>query len=517
MIELWFITIVVNTISLAPQHFEASNLEVVGRVLTGIGCVVFLLSICVTKRNNKSSFHLRGIRKAWIIVAFSIGFFGVKTVINWSAETASDEVLMCSTIGSMVRSLISDGEKLEIEQWADESQFYSIEEFQLGLVYAPAATCFNASFFSQALSDPLIRRELIDSSINSKVVKMEADFLEKSITSLIVNFNQIYTGLIKVERSWYGERAIEKFHDVAWQKKLDLNPFVFNRVFERNKAYGARLTQDQAFEIIVEEILNNAKIELDDVTIHRKMSPSVATKILLNDIANKELAKLDNRDFSAAQQFLESAKVAYKTAVVPVILISVSTVLIALNLITTLLTIFTTVVQLLFNERSFKLGFKSTITLLVATLIVAAWLPSTRTQSSIFGSAGLSTSSAFIWFGYRAQSFSFPPILAFLHENSIASNPFWYTRKISDTKEVDEIKASMARALNEHKYLTPIGDSAAWHAMELNFFNRLSESDSYRLKRAFEYYASTDLSEEQFLLKASYADHWLESHIDRTK
>ncbi len=236
---------------------------------------------------------------------------------------------MCSSIGSLARSLIANGEKLAVEHWADEDQFYTIEEFQLGLVYAPAATCFNfnASFYSQALSDPLIREALVESSLNSRTGKRQADFLKKSVTSLILNFNQIYSGLIKVERSWNRKRAIEKFYDVAWQKKVEINPFVFDRVFKRTQPFGLRLKPENAFKIIVEETLNTAKVELDEVLIHRKMPPPVAIETLINSIGKQELAKLDRGDFSSAQSFLESARIAYKTAVVPVILISVSTVL----------------------------------------------------------------------------------------------------------------------------------------------------------------------------------------------
>jgi hypothetical protein len=511
--ELWFITMVVNTISLAPEHFEASNLELVGRALTGIGCAISVLAIFVAGSGRTLSYRLNGIHKAWLVAAFVVGFFGVKAVINLSAERASDETLMCSSIGSLVRSLISDGERLDIERWADENEFYSVEEFQLGLVYAPAATCFNSSFYSQALSDPLVRKALVESSLNSKTGRKKTEVLKKSVTSLFSNFDQIYTGLIKVERSWNRNRAIEQFYDVAWKKKIEINPIVFDRVFKRNRPFGRKLTKDQAFKIVVEEILNTARIELDEVSIHRKMPTNLAIETLLNDAGNHELIKLDDGDFSSAKGFLEQAKLAYKTTVVPVILISVSTTLIILNLVAMLLASFKAAVKFVLRKHSLKLNYKSNLFILFSILVIAIFLPSTRTQSSILGTVDLRISNVFIWFGYRTQSIVFPELLNLMHENSIPSNPFWYTRTLEATEEIKVIKSKTAKALEGRRYLTPIADSAAWYAMKLKFLGNLNGQDSAQLQRAFEYYTRANSSEEQFLLKANYAKSWVRSTL----
>jgi len=515
--ELWFLTMVVNTISLAPEHFEASRLELVGRTLTGIGCVIFVQSTGFLTRGLVHNRYLLLRTMARIILPFLIGVFGIKMAINWSAEHASDEILMCSSIGTLVRSLIADGEKLEIERWADESQFYSIEEFQLGLVYAPAATCFNSSFFRHALAEPLIRKELVESSLTSGRGKKQSEFLEQSVYSLIRNFNEIYGGIIQVGWVWNRQRAIDKFYMSTWQKGIELNSRVFDGVFDRVLPLGRQLSKGRVFEVVIEEILKVAQIRLNDVSINRHMPPRTAVKVLLSQIGDQELTKLDGGDFSLVQRFLEPAKAMYKAAVVPVILISVSTVLITLNLIAILRMVGVALVQMVLRKRTFNKNHKLGLGFLFLALILTVFLPTTRTQNTIFGTIDLRPTNIFIWFGYRVQSMAFPQLLKLMHENHIASNPFWYTSTLTESEEVQEIKENIMRASNEHRYLTPIAGSVAWHTMTLKYFGGLDGGESARIQHAFEYYKHAEGVGEPFVSKASYAKKWVSIHVGQSK
>lgn len=526
LFEVYFLAALINSLSTSLQADQIESLECIGRFITGIGTACACLT-WLTARYVKDKCYPKKSILFFAIFPFLVGYFGIKLILDEVVERASPEALMFSLIGVAAKEALLEGRDIPIKGWNDESSFLPVENFQIGLLLLPQAVYVNKEIRDVLVESDSVRDQITKRVITNPVVSKKLKDLFSEVDTLVKNIDELHPNFVKVALQQDRRRYKNRFY--AALNKKNLNTVVFDRAFEKvapNEA--AQLTKQGLLNLLISQNLRMKGYLIRSEQLPSKMDALTLTEAVVRLIATQEVNKLKSGDYSLIESLGSEGKVGYRLMLIPLFVISVSSVLVMLNIASVIR------LELLswrhwggnkFTQLSGKI-LSIVFTPWLVMLVIGAWgytLPRGATEESLF-----SSQSSFIFqlmhTGVRIQTYLYPEVIQGL--SGLGFSPYFKApKKINNEKDFLPIfteinrdsyvvsNEDLADAIKKKYLLTPIAKSVAWTAIVLKNHEELSEDQKLEIRKAFSLYELINLEEPQNKQKYEYAKRWLDSYL----
>ncbi|BDX05176.1 hypothetical protein [Planctobacterium marinum] len=160
--EIYFLTLLVNSLYYVEHYSDFNQLEVTGRLISGIGLgLSVLIGLSLNKKlNTTNTLNRVSLKLAIFGLVTMLGYIGMKELYLFMERNASKQIIHCSILGNAANRVFSKGTLPEYNTFVASGGLVAYSQKQLVRLYLPMHVCLNDNYRNTLETSATIEVEL---------------------------------------------------------------------------------------------------------------------------------------------------------------------------------------------------------------------------------------------------------------------------------------------------------------------------------------------------------------------